>query len=109
MDVLKDKNIDSRDYICRYSSVPYYYHTLDDKYICGVGTQMVKKDIPYVAHRVKDTDTLDYLALKYYNNPTLFWVIGYFNDILDAFSPLSERFEIIKIPNLSSISFGAER
>ena len=109
MDVLKDKTIASQDYICRYSSTPYYYHTLDDKYVYGVGTQMVKENIPYVAHKVKDTDTLEYLALKYYNNPTLYWVIAYFNDILDAFELPIERFEIIKIPNISSISFGAER
>ena len=72
MDVLKDKTIESFDYICRYSTVPFYYNTLDDKYIYAIGTQVQKKDIPYVAHKVSPTDTLEYLALKYYNNPTLY-------------------------------------
>lgn len=109
MDVLKDKEINTFDYTCRYSTVPFYYHTLDDKYIYGIGTQIEKKNIQYVAHKVKDTDTLEYLALKYYNNPTFYWVIGYFNDILDCYEHLIDRFEIIKIPNITSLSFGAER
>ena len=109
MDVLKDKQINTFDYTCRYSTVPFYYHTLDDKYIYGIGTQIQKENISYVAHQVKDTDTLEYLALKYYNNPTFYWVIAYFNDILDAYMPLTEKFNIIKIPNISSVAFGAER
>ena len=109
MDVLKDKSINTFDYTCRYSTIPFYYHTLDDKYIYGVGTQIEKENIQYVAHKVKDTDTLEYLALKYYNNPTLFWVIGYFNDILDSYARLIDSYKIIKIPNITSIAFGAER
>jgi hypothetical protein len=108
MDVLKDKTYKSYDYTSRYTAVPYFYNTVDDKYIYGIGTQM-KKDIPYVAHKVIDTDTLDSLALKYYNNPTYYWVIAYFNNIEDAFEPLSENFDIIKIPTLASISFGEVR
>lgn len=109
MDVLKDKNINSFDYLSRYSSVPFYYHTLDNKYIYGVGKQINKKNISYVAHEVKPTDTLEYLALKYYNNPTFYWVLAYFNDILDVYEPLIENFDIIKIPNISSVAFGSER
>ena len=45
MDVLKDKNIETFDYVCRYSTVPFYYHTLDDKYIYGIGTQIEKENI----------------------------------------------------------------
>lgn len=109
MDVLKDKNYESFDYTCRYANVPYYYNTLDDKYIFGIGTQMQKKDIQYVAHKVDEADTLESLALKYYNNPTLFWVIAYFNDILDCYDPLINRYKVINIPNISSIAFDAER
>lgn len=108
MDILKEKNYKSYDYVCRYTSVPYYFHTEDKKYIYGIGTQ-INKDVVYVAHKVKDTDTLDYLALKYYNNPTYYWVIASFNDILDCYEKLSDRHKIIKIPNISSISFGEER
>jgi len=108
MDVLKNKKYESCDYICRYSPVPYYYHTLDDKYIYGLGTN-VSKDAPYTIHKVKETDTLDSLALDYYNNPTLYWIICYFNDIEDAFITLYPRYKTLKIPNYSSLQFGDER
>lgn len=108
MDTLKNKSYHQYDYISRYTGVPYYYDILKDKKIYGIGTNMFK-NTSWVAHKVKPTDTLDYLALKYYANPTLFWVIAYFNDIQDSFIKLSDRFEIIKIPQISSIEFGNER
>ena len=104
MDVLKDKTFKDYDYTCRYSPVPYYYHTVDEKYTYGIGIQ-IDKNLSYVAHKVKDTDTLDYLSLKYYNNPTYFWVIASFNDIFDVYEPLINKYEIIKIPNVSGITF----
>lgn len=108
MDALKNKQYETYDYTCRYSTVPYYYNTADEKYIYGIGKNM-SKDITYVSHKIKETDTLDSLALKYYNNPTLYWVIAYFNDIQDCFVKLSDKFSIIKIPNISAISFSEER
>lgn len=104
MDVLKDKNYKSYSYTSRYSSIPYFYNEEDEKYIYGIGKQL-DSTTSYVAHNVKDTDTLDYLALKYYGNPTYYWVIAYFNNILDCYENLSEKFTIIKIPNISSIKF----
>ena len=108
MDILKDKNYKSFNYTCRYSGVPYYYNTEDKKYIFGLGSN-VKKDIPYVLHEIKDTDTLDYLALKYYNNPTYYWIIAYYNDIQDCFIHLSDYYKVIKIPAITSVQFGEER
>jgi nucleoid-associated protein YgaU len=64
------------------------------------------KATSWVAHKVKPTDTLDALALSYYNNPTYWWVIAYFNDIQDAFIKLSDHFEILKIPAINGIEFG---
>lgn len=58
---------------------------------------------------MKPTDTLDSLALNYYNNPTYWWAIAYFNDIQDAFIKLSDRFEIIKIPAINGLIFGELR
>jgi hypothetical protein len=49
------------------------------------------------------------LALKYYNNPTYWWAIAYFNDIGDSFGRLIDQFEIIKIPSISAITFGEIR
>lgn len=108
MDVLKNKSYGTFDYICRYASVPYYYHTVDEKYIYGIGKNM-KKDSPYILYKVKPEDTLDKLALEYYNNPTLYWIIAYFNDIQDCFINLYEHYKEIKIPNYSSIQFGDDR
>jgi len=108
MDTLKDKKYNSFDYTCRYTDVPYYYNIKDKKYIYGIGSNL-NKQTAYIAHKVKETDTLDYLALKYYNNPTFWWIIAYFNDIQDAFIKLSDKYSVLNIPSISSIQFGAER
>ena len=108
MDVLKDKNYKKYSEICRYTNVPYYYHTEDDKYIYGIGSN-VFKNISYTLHEVKKGETLDSLALKYYNNPTFYWVIGYFNDIQDCFEDLLEWHPTLKIPNIANIKFGDDR
>lgn len=108
MDVLKDKQYASYDYVSRYKTAPFFFHTLDNRFVYGLGSN-IHKDITYVAHKVKESDTLDSLALKYYGNPTFYWVIALFNDIQDCFQPLSESFTIIKVPNISSIEFGKER
>ena len=105
MDTLKNKRFAQFNYTCRYTSIPYYYDKLADKEIFGIGKPMLKTTA-WVAHKVQQEDTLDSLALKYYNNPTLWWLIAYFNDILDPFKPLLDSFEIIKIPSSSSIKFG---
>ena len=105
MDKLKDKKYESFDYTCRYTGVPYYYNVADGKEIFGLTSNMIK-DLPWVAHKVKDEDTLDSLALNYYNNPTLFWIIADFNSIRDPFEKLWGKYRIIKIPSLTSIEFG---
>ena len=105
MDVLTNKRYNSFDYVCRYTGVPYYYNTESQKDIYGIG-QNLDKDTPWVAHKVVQEDTLDSLALKYYNNPTYWWIIAYFNDIQDSLEPLKNKFSIIKIPSISTITFG---
>lgn len=105
MDTLKNKNYANFDYLSRYNSVPFYYDTLCDREIYGIGTNL-KTNSEFITHKIKSNDTLYSLALKYYNNPTLWWVIAYFNDIQDAFKPLRKKYETIKIPSISSISFG---
>lgn len=104
MDVLKDKQSKTYSYISRYSAFPFYYNTLDNKYIYGVTSQL-DKNIPYVAHKIEQSDTLESLALKYYGRPDYYWVIADFNSIQDPFIYLKEKFEIIKIPALSNISY----
>lgn len=105
MDTLKNKTYVNFDYLSRYINVPYYYDTLQDKEVFGIGTNL-KNTSEYVSHKVKSNDTLNSLALKYYNNPTFWWIIAYFNDIQDPFKPLRNKYQVLKIPSISSIEFG---
>lgn len=108
MDILKNKTTKQYDYKSRYASVPYYFNTEDKKEIYGLGTNMYK-DADYVTYKVMQGDTLDYLALKYYNNPTYWWIIAYFNNIQDAFIDLCEYYTSLRIPSFTGVAFGAER
>lgn len=108
MDTLKNKTYGTFDYLTRYAGVPNYYYTLDERDYVGIGTPM-SKDTPWVAHKVKLEDTLDSLALEYYNNPTYWWVIAEFNTIEDPFIALYGTYQTLKIPSINSIEFGAER
>lgn len=105
MDTLKNKNYESYDYLSRYAHVPYYFDNIKQREIYGVGSNLLK-DSPYVSHKLTSGDTLHSLSLQYYNNPTYWWVIAYFNDIQDAFISLIEHYSILRIPNISSIAFG---
>lgn len=108
MDILTNKRVNRFEYICRYTGVPYYYNTEDQRDIMGLGQNMLK-DIPWVAHKVLPEDTWDSLALTYYNNPSYWWVIAYFNDVQDSLAPIEEKFKVVKIPSISEIRFGELR
>lgn len=105
MDDLKNKKYLKFDYTSRYSGVAFYYNTRNDKEVAGLSKNLFK-DVNYVTHKVKPNDTLDKLALIYYNNPSYWWIIAYFNDIQDAFIKLNNHFETLKIPSLSNLTFG---
>lgn len=105
MDTLRNKNYGSFDYLSRYTNTPYYYDTICDREITGIGTNL-KTNAEFVTHRVRSNDTLNSLALKYYNNPTFWWIIAYFNDIQDAFKPLRNKYVTLKIPSITNIEFG---
>jgi len=105
MDTIKNKRYAKYDYTSRYTGIPYYYHTKDKKDFYGLSKNMLK-DTAWVAHKVKQDDTLDKLALSYYNNPTYWWIIAYFNDIQDAFIKLSDYYKVLKIPSITSLVFG---
>lgn len=108
MDILKNKIYEQYSYTCRYLDTPQYFNTVDKREIMGLGSNMFKNSA-YVSHKLVPTDTLDSLALTYYNNPTLWWVIAYFNDLVDSFENLQDLYTELKIPNLPSIEFGDER
>lgn len=103
MDILKNKQFREYNYISRYAGFPFYYNTLDNKYVYGTTAQL-KTNVPYVLHKVVQNETLDSIALDFYNNPTFFWVIADFNRIQDPYKKLKVG-EELKIPTLSDISF----
>ena len=103
MEVLKNKTYRQYDKLSRYSPFPYYYHSLDDKYVYGV-TAYLKDTTLYTSYVVKRNDTYDSLALKFYNNPTYYWIICSFNHINDPYTNPIEG-EILKIPSISNIEF----
>jgi hypothetical protein len=105
MDTLKNKNYESYDYLSRYTQVPYYFDTIRQREVYGIGSNLLK-DTPYVSHKLTSEDTLHSLSLLYYNNPTYWWVIAYFNDIQDAFISLKDYYKVLRIPNIASITFG---
>lgn len=104
MDALTNKSYKSYDYISRYASFPYYYNKLDSKYIYGI-TANVDQDISFVAHIVREQDTLDNLALTYYGRPDYYWVIADYNQIQDPYTKLWGKYSTIKIPTLSNVKF----
>lgn len=104
MDVLKDKKYNTYGYTNRYTYTPTYFNKIDKKEVCGIGKNL-SKNTDYYTYKIWPGDTLDSLALKYYNNPTYWWVIAYFNDIQDAFVDLATNYKTVKIPNISTIEF----
>ena len=103
MEVLIDKSYKKYNGVSRYQNVPYYYNTEDNKYVYGTTTHL-RDNTAYTIHIVQQNDTLDTLALAYYNNPTYYWVIADFNRICDPFEKL-EVGKRVKIPSFSAIEF----
>ena len=104
MNVLKDKSSRTYFYTSRYATLPYYYNTLDKKYMYGTSKNL-NTNTDYVLHNLVDSDSLDSLALKYYGRPDLFWVIADFNNLNDPYIRLVDKMSSIKIPALSGITW----
>lgn len=102
MDVLSGRYYKNYNKVSRYSSLPYFYHELDGKYVYSTSAHL-NRNAPYTLDYIKDGDTLDSLALYYYNNPTYYWAIAEFNDIDDPFEKLEVGREI-RIPSFSSLA-----
>lgn len=104
MDILKDKQNKNYDYVSRYTSFPFYYNGEDDKYMYGLTSYLDEKDT-YVLHVIKEGDSFDSLANKYYGRPDYYWIICDYNRIQDPFIELYGNIKTLKIPSLSTISF----
>lgn len=103
MEILTNKKYLNYKTISRYAAFPVYYHNLDNKWVGGT-TQYLRDDTQYNTYKVQAGDTYDNLALFFYNNPTLYWVICSFNKIQDPFLDPEEG-TMLKIPTLSNIQY----
>ena len=102
MNVLKNKYYKNYEKLSRYASFPCYYNTLDNKYVTGTTTNLTATE--YSVYEVKSGESYDLIALKAYNNPTYFWIICDFNNIIDAFvDPIPGT--RLKLPVISTIDF----
>lgn len=104
MSDIYNKQYKDYDRVSRYQVFPFYYNSKDDKYFYGITSHLLTENITFVTHKVKRNDTLDTLALYYYNNPTYYWVIADFNKIRDPFAELKEG-SVLRIPTFSNIAF----
>lgn len=104
MQKLTNEQANTFDYLSRYTGVSYFFDTQKNREVYGIGSQ-ISFDTPYILHKVGVADNLDKLALKYYNNPSYWWVIAYFNKINDPFINISLTYTTLKIPTISSIVF----
>ena len=103
MDILTQKQYKTYSRLSRYSSCPIYYNTVFNKYEHGT-MPWLDNSTSYLLYKVQPNDTYDSIALKYYNNPTYYWIICSFNKVTDPFSyPVLNQ--ILRIPVLSSIEF----
>lgn len=103
MSKLTNKSYKDYSYVSRYASFPYYYHIDDNKYIYGI-TAYLDDTTLYTLHTVRQGDTIDKLAMEYYGNPTLYWIICSYNHIRNPYTKLVEG-TAIKIPAMSNIKF----
>lgn len=103
MDKLLNKFYKEYSYTSRYSAFPYYYHPEDQKYIGGL-TAYLRNDTTYTLHIIQQGDSFDHLALEYYGNPTLYWIICSYNHITNPYKALTPG-ETIKIPSISNIEY----
>lgn len=103
MNVLRNKAYKDYSYVSRYRAFPYYYHKEDNKYIYGI-TAYLDDTTAYTLHTIKQGDTLDRLALEYYNNPTLYWIICSYNHIQNPYKELVIG-RTLKIPSISNIQY----
>lgn len=103
MDVLTNKNYKNYSYTSRYNAFPYYYHRVDNKYVYGI-TSYLDDTTVYQLYTVQQGDTMDRIALKYYNNPTLYWIICSFNHIRNPYMKLKEG-QKLKVPSISNIKY----
>ena len=100
MNILTNKTAKTGDYFSRYNGFYYYYNKLDNKY--QLSTKAWLDDVDsHEKYIVQEGDTYDLIALKFYNNPTYYWIICDYNHIVDPFRKL-EVGTVLYIPTLGN-------
>ena len=105
MDVLTNKTAKTSNYYSRYNGRDYYYNKLDNKNQMSTA-RWLKQNTDYSTYVVKEKDNYDNIALWFYNNPTMYWIICDFNRVLDPLKPPKVG-TVLYIPSLST-NFGYE-
>lgn len=101
--VSKDVRKKTYDYFSRYAELNTYYSNIDKKRYYETSNQLSKKVDSYIKHIVKENETLDTLALKYYANPLYWWIIADMNNIQDPFK--LKVGTLLIVPYLNQIKF----
>ena len=103
MDILTDRQFKTYQKLSRYENFPIYYNTVDKKWVTGT-TAYLSDRTSYQNYKVAGSETYDLLALHFYNNPTLYWIICSFNHVQDPFSK-PKKGTVLKIPVISQVEF----
>lgn len=102
--ILSDKSYKTYKRTSRYANLPYYYNRIDNKYLY-INNVHLKDDTSFTLYTTSsNNETCDTIALKFYNNPTLYWIIADFNRIQDPYIKFAVGSKIL-VPNYSSIEF----
>lgn len=106
MEALINKSYKTYNILNRYESVPYYFNTLDQKYIYGL-TSHINKNLSCVEETIHDYSTLENIAYKYYGKSYYYWVIADYNNIRDPFEKLYPKYKTLLVPTISAITFAS--
>lgn len=100
MDILTNRTVKTSKHYSRYNGLNMYYNKHDGKYQLALKSWL-RPNFNYTKYVVGKDETLDYIALKFYNNPTYYWIICDANKILDPTIEPEEGTTLI-IPSLDS-------
>lgn len=99
--VVRDKERKTYTYLSRYAQNDTVYNDLDKKRYYETAKRVSKNITTFNTHIIKQGDSLDSIALKYYNNPLLWWIIADINNIQDSMNITAGKDLII--PDLNQI------
>ena len=103
MSVIRDSALKNYNHLSRYSTIPTYYNPVDRARYHGTALQLSRNFTSFWTYVVKIGDTLDSIALRYYNTPLYWWIIADVNAMQDSLE-LKEG-QILSIPDINEVVF----